>query len=91
LGLKSDWNDGRLTTSFSVYKLDRIGGVYRIVDSPCPIVMEKHGIEALCVVAGNHERTIGVDFELTGQLADNWDVSIGASWLKTKYIINTGR
>jgi len=86
LGLKSDWNEGRVTTSLSVYKLDRIGGTWRVIDSPCPIVMQKHGIEAACSVADDHQRTIGVDFELVGQLAPAWDVFIGASWMKTKHI-----
>jgi len=86
LGLKSEWNDGRLTTSLSVYKLDRRGGTWRAIDSPCPIVMEKHGIEAACYVADDHQRTIGVDFELIGQLTPNWDISLGASWMKTKYM-----
>jgi len=86
LGLKSDWNDGRLSTSLSVYKLDRIGGTWRAIDSPCPAVMDKHGIEAACYVADDHQRTIGVDFELIGQLTKNWDISVGASWMKTKYL-----
>jgi len=91
LGLKSDWNDGRVTTSLSVYKLDRKNGTWRAIDSPCPIVMQKHGIEAHCFVADDHQRTIGVDFELIGQLTPDWDVSIGASWMKTKYLNWTDR
>jgi len=86
LGLKSDWNEGKVTTSLSVYKLDRIGGTWTAIASPCPAVMEKHGIEAACRVADDHQRTIGVDFELIGQLTPDWDVSIGASWMKTKYL-----
>jgi len=86
VGLKSEWNDGLLTSSINVYQLDRINGTWRAVDSPCPIVMERWGIEASCNVADDHQRTIGADFELIGQLTPAWDISVGASWLKTKYI-----
>jgi len=86
VGLKSEWNDGLLTSSVNIYQLDRVNGTWRAVDSPCPIVMERWGIEASCNVADDHQRTIGADFELIGQLTSAWDISIGASWLKTKYI-----
>jgi len=86
IGLKSEWNDGLLTSSVNVYQLDRVNGTWRAIDSPCPIVMDRWGIEASCNVADDHQRTIGADFELIGQLTPVWDISVGASWLKTKYI-----
>jgi len=86
IGLKSEWNEGLLSSSITVYQLDRVNGTWRAVDSPCPIVMERWGIEASCNVADDHQRTIGTDIELVGQLAANWDISVGGSWLKTKYI-----
>jgi len=86
IGLKSEWNDGLLTSSVNLYQLDRVNGTWKAIDSPCPIVMERWGIEASCNVADDHQRTIGTDFELMGQITPNWDVSVGASWLKTKYL-----
>jgi len=86
IGLKSEWNDGLLSSSVNVYQLDRVNGTWRAIDSPCPIVMDRWGIEASCNVADDHQRTIGADVELIGQITPAWDISVGASWLKTKYL-----
>jgi len=89
IGLKSDWNQGRLSTTLTVYQVDKVNGSWIVTPSPCPILETRYGIKAACYAADNHERVRGVDVELTGQLTDNWNVSVGLSWLKTEYLKRT--
>jgi len=87
IGLKSDWNEGRLSTALTIYQLDRMNGTWDMGDDDCNKRLEELLGRALtCYGADNHERVRGVDFELTGQLTENWNVSVGASWLKSEYL-----
>jgi len=86
IGLKSGWLDGRLETMLSAYQLERKNDTWRHdAGSECRDRMEMLGIENACYVADNERRTVGMDFEITGDIAKNWFLSFSANWLKNKY------
>jgi len=86
IGLKSEWLDGRLETMLSAYQLERKNDTWRHdAGSECRDRMEMLGIENACYVADNERRTVGVDFEISGDLTRDWFLSFSANWLKNKY------
>jgi len=86
IGLKSEWLDGRMETMLSFYQLERKNDTWRHdAGSECRDRMETLGIENACYVADNERRTVGVDFEMTGDITKDWFVSFSANWLKNKY------
>jgi len=85
VGLKSEWLGGQVQSMLSVYKLERKNDTWRSVDSPCQILLDQLGITDACYVAGNERRTIGVDFEVNGNITDDWSLSFSANWLKHEY------
>jgi len=86
IGLKSDWLDGDIQTSVSAYKLERKNETWRYAaGTECRDRMEAIGMENACYVPGNERRTVGIDFEINGDITKNWFVSFSANWLKNKY------
>jgi len=86
LGWKSEWNDGRVNSMLSAYKLQRLHATWLAIPSPCPALFNKRGIVAGCSVADDKERTIGIDAELSGQLTPHWELSAGAHWMRKKNV-----
>jgi len=86
LGIKSDWNEGRLHTMLNVFRLDRTNGTYTLEASPCESLFDLRGITAACYGTDNKQRVTGVEFEINGRLAPAWDISVGATALKRKHV-----
>jgi len=85
LSLKSDWNGGRLHSAFTLFRLERTNETRQVQASPCEPLLSLHGITAACYVADNKQRASGVEMELSGSIAANWDISMGLSAIKRKY------
>jgi len=85
VGLKSAWAGGRLQSMLTAYRLDRVNATRLVEPRPCQPLVDARGLNAACYSADQDRRTVGVDLELTGQVTPNWQISVGASWLKTKY------
>ncbi|QCR38167.1 ferric-rhodotorulic acid/ferric-coprogen receptor FhuE [Nissabacter sp. SGAir0207] len=71
-GVKSDWFNGRLTTSLSLFRIEQ-DNVAQSDGSYIPGSQEL----AYTPVQGTVSR--GVEFELNGALTDNWQMTFGAS------------
>jgi len=89
LGVKSDWYGERLQTMLSLYRLERVNSVWRVEESPCQSLLAMHGITAACYVADNKQRTTGVEFEINGRITPAWDISVGLSAQRRKYVKRT--
>jgi len=91
LGIKSDWNEGRLHTMLNIYRLDRTNDTYILEDNPCESLQELRGISAACHGADNKRRVTGIEFEINGRLSPAWDISVGATALKRKYVTHLAK
>jgi len=85
IGLKSAWLGGRLQSMVTAYRLDRVNATRLIEPRPCQPLVDAWGLNAACYSADQDRRTWGIDIELTGQVTPDWQLAVGASWLKTKY------
>jgi len=86
LGWKSEYYDGLLNTSVSVYQLDRVNATR--TDPHPDARMLCRGLpneNSVCVIGDNEQRVRGLDMEISGQLTESWDFSAGANWLTKKY------
>jgi len=85
LSLKSDWNDGRFHSAFTLFRLDRTNNTQQVEASPCQPLFDRTGITDACYIAENKERVSGVEVELSGTVVPNWDVTVGLSAIQRKY------
>lgn len=76
VGLKGEHMNGRLRTALAGFQIHDRNRSY-----PDPV-------NTGFFVPLGEVRSQGVDAEVTGRLAANWDVSTGYTWLDTKYLVN---
>jgi len=86
LGWKSEYYDGQLNTSISVYQLDRVNATRTDPHPDARTICRGYPNEnSVCQIADNEQRVRGLDMEISGQLTEHWDISAGANWLTKKY------
>jgi len=86
LGWKSEYYDGLLDTSISIYQLDRINSTRADPHPDAQTICRGFPNEnSICQIADNDRRVRGLDMEINGRLTEHWDISAGANWLTKKY------
>jgi len=86
LGWKSEYYEGQLNTSVSVYQLDRVNATRTDPHPDARTICRGFPNEnSVCQIADNDRRVRGLDMEISGRLTENWDISAGANWLTKKY------
>ncbi|WAM52889.1 TonB-dependent receptor [Vreelandella venusta] len=78
IGLKSDWLDGRLTSTVSLYQIEHRNIRYRPDPENNPYLWSVRG----------KERSQGVELNLIGQVADNWYLRSSLGIMSAKVIDN---
>lgn len=76
VGLKSDWMNSRLTTTFAVFRIEQ-DNVAQSTGAPIP---GTSGDIAYKTAKGTVSK--GVEFEVNGAITDNWQMTFGA----TRYV-----
>ena len=79
-GLKTEWLSGRLTANLAVYRIRQKGTLYNASDAGNPDLMIQVG----------EEEAKGVELDVTGQIAPNWDVVVTYAYNDAK-ITSSGK
>ena len=79
-GLKTEWLSGRLTANLAVYRIRQKGTLYNASDANNPDLMIQVG----------EEEAKGVEVDVTGQIAPNWDVVVTYAYNDAK-ITSSGK
>ncbi|MCD4514374.1 TonB-dependent receptor [Brucella pseudogrignonensis] len=78
VGLKHSWLDDRLTGSIALFQSDQTNLPIEIDRSFC-------SSGTYCYAASDEVRTRGVELELTGELTDNFQLSAGYTYARSRY------
>lgn len=87
LGVKGEFYDGRLNTSFAVFRINQVGKALDDPESanPCLPFYES----GYCKVAGGKSRSDGFELEVSGEVLPGWQVSGGYTYNTTEYLKDT--
>lgn len=80
LGLKGEFNEGRLQTTLALFRIDNVGRAMLAVDQCLP---EMNG---WCYEAGGKTRSEGWELELTGEVLPGWQLQAGYTNTRTEYL-----
>ncbi|MEN0035490.1 MAG: TonB-dependent siderophore receptor [Cellvibrio sp.] len=78
VGVKGEFRDGRLTTSFAVYRTERNGEAVRDPNYPSTAIGQE-GLNC-CWIDRGEVLSEGVDLELSGELLPNWNLFAGYTY-----------
>ena len=73
-GLKTEWLDKRLTASMAVYQINQKGTLYNAGDTQNPDKLVQIGEEV----------SKGVEFDIIGQIATNWNIIVNYAYNDAK-------
>lgn len=90
LGLKGEYYEGRLNTSFALFRINQVG---KALDDPDAT----NGVQSCppeyptgyCKVAGGKSRSEGFELEVSGEVLPDWQLSAGYTYTKTEYLKDT--
>lgn len=87
IGLKGEFYEGRLNSSFSVFRINQVGKALDDVSGPesCP----PYNPDDYCQVAGGKSRSEGFELELSGEVLPDWQVGGGYTYTTTEYLKDT--
>lgn len=87
IGIKGEFYEGRLNTSFSVFRINQVGKGLDDIDSPnpCPPNYES----GYCQVASGKSRSDGFELEISGEVLPDWQMSGGYTYVTTEYLKDT--
>ncbi|OTG87567.1 hypothetical protein B9T31_03440 [Acinetobacter sp. ANC 4558] len=81
-GIKGEFYDGALNTSFAVFRIDESNRAYLDVEAPCSGSPDL----GACYIAEGKVRGEGYEFEVSGELFPRLETSMGYTHVNTKYI-----
>ncbi len=82
LGIKGDVFDGRLNTSFAIFQIQRKNVAERDTVNTSPTAC--NGLA--CYVEGGETQSRGIEAEISGAIARNWNIFAGYTYNTTKYV-----
>ena len=85
LGLKGELLDGRVNTSFAIFRIDQENRAQYDGNSPCGLRGEDN-----CYVDGGKARSTGFDAEISGEVLDGLQLFAGYTYTKTEYLNDAG-
>jgi iron complex outermembrane receptor protein len=80
-GFKSDWFNKRLSVTTSVYQIEQINALY-----PAPPPAPNYIVPSDSVIQIGKEESKGFEFEVVGQIADNWNVVLNYAYNDAKLL-----
>jgi outer membrane receptor for ferric coprogen and ferric-rhodotorulic acid len=87
IGLKGEFYDGRLNSSFALFRINQVGKALDDISGPasCP----PSNPDDYCQVAGGKSRSEGFELELSGEVLPDWQVGGGYTYTTTEYLKDT--
>lgn len=80
VGLKAEYFDGALNASAALFQLNQENLPKSLLSSQCQPNQD------VCYEASGEVRTRGVEFELSGELAEGWQASAGYTYAAAEYV-----
>ncbi len=90
LGVKGEFKEGKLNTSFALFRIEQQNRAQEDLNNPCPGVP----VSSWCYVAAGEVRSEGFEAEISGELLPDWQVLAGYTYNTTEYIrdrVNEGQ
>jgi outer membrane receptor for ferric coprogen and ferric-rhodotorulic acid len=81
-GIKGEYFDGALNANIAVFQIDQANRAKRLTDqSQCPVFPGTSCYEATGLI-----RSQGVDFEIQGEVAQDWQIGTGYTYSHVEYV-----
>lgn len=87
IGLKGEFYEGRLNSSFSLFRINQVGKALDDVSGPQTCAPSNP--TGYCQVAGGKSRSEGFELELSGEVLPDWQVAGGYTYTATEYLKDT--
>lgn len=87
MGIKGEFYDGRLNTSFALFRINQVGNALDDTSSPNPCL--PNYTTGYCKVAAGKNRSDGFEIEVSGEVLPGWQVSGGYTYTTTEYLKDT--
>lgn len=84
-GIKGEFYDGRLNTSFAVFRIDEENRSQIDPDNAAPCAASPTGL-ADCYIATGKVRGEGFEMEISGELLPGWETTAGYTYVTTEYL-----
>ena len=92
LGIKGEFYEGRLNTSFALFRINQVGNALDDTSGPNPCL--PNYTSGYCKVAAGKNRSDGFEMEVSGEVLPGWQVTGGYTYTTTEYlkatVSNTG-
>ena len=87
MGIKGEFYEGRLNTSFAIFRINQVGNPLDDLSGPFPC--PPNYASGYCKVAGGKNRSDGFELEVSGEVLPGWQVSGGYTYNTTEYLKDT--
>ncbi|WP_256583954.1 TonB-dependent receptor [Pseudomonas sp. SDI] len=87
MGIKGEFYEGRLNTSFAVFRINQVGNALDDTASPNPCL--PNYTTGYCKVAAGKNRNDGFEIKVSGEVLPGWQISGGYTCTTTEYLKDT--